>query len=67
VGFYFTTDYAARPLIRATLEANGSVSATELTRPTGWPTAPTSLHGDARGELFITNTAGRVYQIEAGP
>ncbi|HEY5944332.1 MAG TPA: PQQ-dependent sugar dehydrogenase [Kofleriaceae bacterium] len=67
-GFYFTTDYGAHPLVRAKLEANGTVAATELTAPTGgWPQSPSSLHADARGELFLTTTAGRIYQIEAGP
>ena len=66
-GYYFFTDYSARPLMRGKLEANGTVTADELPIPTGWPTSPTSIHGDARGELFITNTQGRVYQIEAGP
>ena len=66
-GYYFFTDYAARPLERGKLEANGTVSTTVLPMPANWPTAPTSIHADARGELFITNTQGRVYQIEAGP
>jgi hypothetical protein len=66
-GYYFFTDYTARPLMRGKLEANGSLTVTELTRPTGWPQGPTSIHADARGELFITNTAGTVMQIEAGP
>jgi glucose/arabinose dehydrogenase len=67
-GYYFMTDYMAHPMVRAKLEANGTVTAMDLPAPTGgWPTAPTSLHADARGELFLTTTAGRVYQIEAGP
>ena len=28
---------------------------------------PSSIHGDARGELYITMTNGTIYQIEAGP
>ena len=66
-GYYFFTDYAARPLVRGRLEANGSVTAMNLTLPAMWPTGPTSIHSDARGELFITNTQGRVFQIEGGP
>jgi glucose/arabinose dehydrogenase len=66
-GYYFFTDYTARPLMRGKLETSGSLTVTELTRPTGWPNSPTSIHADARGELFITNTSGTVMQIEAGP
>jgi glucose/arabinose dehydrogenase len=67
VGFYFFTDYTARPLMRGKLEANGTLTTTSLTLPAMWPQSPTSIHGDARGELFVTNTQGRVFQIEAGP
>jgi glucose/arabinose dehydrogenase len=66
-GYYFFTDYAARPLVRGKLEANGTLTTSNLTLPATWPTGPTSIHGDARGELFLTNTQGRVYQIEATP
>jgi glucose/arabinose dehydrogenase len=66
-GYYFFTDYSARPLMRGKLEANGSLSVMTLTTPTNWPQSPISLHGDARGELYVTNTQGRVFHIEAGP
>jgi len=69
-GLYFFTDYAARPLQTGKLEANGTVTTVNLPPPapaTSWPSSPASLHADARGELFLTNTAGYVYQIEAGP
>jgi len=68
-GTYFFTDNSAAQLQTAKLEANGSVTTTNLTPPpqTSWPTSPASIHADARGELFITNTGGYVYQIEAGP
>jgi len=66
-GSYFTTDNTAHGLVRATYDGN-SVNATDLTPPTGgWPTGPASIHADARGELFMTTTSGRIYQIEAGP
>jgi glucose/arabinose dehydrogenase len=67
VGYYFFTDYTARPLMRGKLEANGTLTTTTLPMPAMWPTSPTSLHADARGELFLTNESGYVYQIEAGP
>jgi hypothetical protein len=28
---------------------------------------PSSLHADARGELYETDTAGNVYHLGAGP
>lgn len=68
VGTYFFTDNVLHPLQTARLEANGTVTTSNLTSPTGsWPTGPASIHADARGELFLTTTSGYVYQIEAGP
>ena len=67
VGYYFFTDYAANVFVRGKLEANGSLTTTDLPLPTGWPGGRTSIHADARGELFLTTTNGRVFQIEAGP
>jgi hypothetical protein len=68
VGTYFFTDNTLHPLQTGKLEANGTVTTANLPAPSGgWPTSPASIHGDARGELFLTNTGGYVYQIEAGP
>ena len=64
-GKYFFIDYGAHQLMSATLNGDGSVTVTGLTGT--WPQSPSSLHADARGELYLTTTAGRVYQIEAGP
>jgi glucose/arabinose dehydrogenase len=71
VGTYFFTDYQRGGMSKATMSGD-TVTATELPAPQGgWPTAPSSIHGDARGELFITtapaNANGRIYQIEAAP
>jgi glucose/arabinose dehydrogenase len=66
-GYYFFTDYAARPLMRGKLETDGSLSVATLPTPSDWPTGPASIHADARGELFVTTTGGQVLQIEAGP
>lgn len=67
-GYYFFTDNTAHPLVRAKLEVNGALSTTELTPPAnGWPAGPASIHSDARGELYLTTTNGRIYHIEAGP
>lgn len=67
-GTYFMTDNTRHALTTAKLESNGSVTATVLPNPTGgWPTGPSSIHADARGELYMTTTNGTIYQIEAGP
>jgi hypothetical protein len=67
-GTYFFTDNTLHPLQTAKVDTNGMVTTANLTAPTGgWPTGPASIHADARGELFLTTTGGRVYQIEAGP
>ena len=65
VGKYFFSDNTKHGLSTAVLNGDGSVTATDL--PGTWPTGPASIHGDARGELYLTTTAGRIYHIEAGP
>lgn len=64
-GTYFFTDNTLHPLQTAKLDGSGNVTTADLAGT--WPTSPASLHADARGELFMTTTAGYVYQIEAGP
>ncbi len=67
-GCYFTTDYGAHPIVRAKLEADGTLTTAELDPPaSGWPTSPASLHADSRGELYLTTETGYIYQVEAGP
>ena len=81
VGKYIFTDYCAH----STVVASGTVGA--LTFETvsttyidgsgmhaGTPATPSSLHGDARGELYMTTTEccgsslrGGVWHVEAGP
>ncbi len=34
--------------------------------PGTWPAGPSSLHADARGELYMTNTLGQIFHLEAG-
>jgi glucose/arabinose dehydrogenase len=68
-GTYIFADYGANTaaFVRGKLEANGTVTTTTIPNPTGWPGGRTSIHADARGELYMTTTNGRVYAIEAGP
>lgn len=67
VGTYFFTDYSRGGLSTAKLNGD-TVTTTELPAPQGgFPLAVSSIHSDARGELYMTTTTGKIYQIEAGP
>ncbi|MEJ7599882.1 MAG: PQQ-dependent sugar dehydrogenase [Kofleriaceae bacterium] len=65
VGTYFYTDYNKRQLIKATLRGDGTLDIVDLPATVGGP--PASLHEDARGELYVTDTSGNVYHLEVGP
>jgi glucose/arabinose dehydrogenase len=65
VGTYFFTDNSKHTLSKATLHADGTVTALDL--PGTWPQSPASIHADARGELYLTTTSGEVFHIQAGP
>ena len=68
VGSYFYTDNVKHGLAKAQLQGDGSLTTVDLAPPTGgWPASPSSIHADARGELFETTTSGNIYAIEAGP
>ena len=68
VGMYFFSDENAGPLVRAHLEADGSLTTVELPPPAGgWPKAPAAIHADARGELYETTVHGEVFHLVAGP
>jgi glucose/arabinose dehydrogenase len=68
-GQYIFADYSAanNAFVRATLDGGGALTPANIPHPTNWPGQRTSIHADARGELFLTTTNGRVFQIEAGP
>jgi hypothetical protein len=66
-GKYFYTDNTEAGLSVATFDGT-NVTTSDLPAPAGgWPPSPSSLHADARGELYITTTSGNVWHIEAGP
>jgi glucose/arabinose dehydrogenase len=65
VGTYFYTDNSAVGLIQAVLQPNGTLAVAPV--PGTFPRGAASLHEDARGELYLTTTAGTVYHLEAGP
>ncbi|HEU0029334.1 MAG TPA: PQQ-dependent sugar dehydrogenase [Kofleriaceae bacterium] len=68
VGTYFYSDHVGSRYAKATF-AGGNLTVTDLVAPAGttFPSRPTSLHADARGELFLTTFAGDVYRLEAAP
>jgi glucose/arabinose dehydrogenase len=64
-GYYFYTDNGHSGMSKAQLQSNGTVTDVALTGT--FPTSPSSLHADSRGELYETDTGGGVWAIEAGP
>lgn len=65
-GYYFFSEYATHPLARAQYDpSSNTVTTTELPGG-GAPYGPSSLHADARGELYLTSTNGNIYHLEAG-
>ncbi|MGE0550424.1 MAG: sorbosone dehydrogenase family protein [Kofleriaceae bacterium] len=65
VGWHFYTDHAAGGLRRARLMSDGTLETVAI--PGTFPGGAASLHADARGELFLTTTNGRIYHLQAGP
>ncbi len=65
VGWHLYTDWNQRDMIKARLRPDGSLEVVDL--PSKAPGNPSSLHGDSRGELYMTNTVGFVFRLEAGP
>jgi hypothetical protein len=64
VGWYFYTDYGPGTLVKARPMGN-SLQIVNLTGM--FTTSPASLHEDARGEMYETDTAGNVYRLEGRP
>jgi hypothetical protein len=65
VGWYFYGDYGKGAYARARLRADDSLEVVDLDG--AFPANPASLHEDARGELYVTTTAGTIFHLEAGP
>lgn len=69
-GWHFYTDYASSGagLHRAKLQANGTLDI--FNYPTNAPQLPgsvTSMHHDARGEIWVTTEGGSMYHLEVVP
>ena len=71
VGNYYFSDYGAGVMAQATFNplggTNGFGSVSEVELSGTFPSGPSSLHADARGELYETTTSGDIWHIEAGP
>ena len=77
VGKHYFTDYCSHELRAATRMGAGLTVETIATvdfidaqgqTRTGMPVTPTSLHADARGELYLTTEQpGAIYKLEAHP
>jgi len=65
VGWYLYSDFGHGGLAKARKLPDGTLEIVDL--PGEFPAHPSSIHADARGELYETDTAGGVYHIEAGP
>ncbi len=63
VGTYYFADFGAAGFSQATM-VNGVVTSQDL--PGKWPGGPSSIHADSRGELYMTNTLGQIFHLEAG-
>jgi glucose/arabinose dehydrogenase len=66
VGTYFYTDFGHGGLSTARLQDDGSLVVADL--PGSFPGKGASIHADARGELYETDTNGNVFQLQVvGP
>lgn len=65
VGWYFYADYVKGAYAKARLRADDTLEVVDLEG--SFPGNPASIHEDARGELYVTTTAGTIHHIEAGP
>ncbi|HSK05213.1 MAG TPA: PQQ-dependent sugar dehydrogenase [Kofleriaceae bacterium] len=65
VGWYFYGDFVKGAYARARLRPDDTLEVVDLPGPL--PGNPASIHEDARGELYVTTTAGTIFHIEAGP
>ena len=70
-GNYYFSDNNAHPMAQAAFNplggTNGFGSVSEVELSGTFPSGPSSLHADARGELYETTTTGDIWHIEAGP
>jgi len=65
VGWHVYTDCGYGGLVKARVGADGSRAIVDVANT--FIPYPTSLHADARGELYETSLDGSVYRIEAAP
>ncbi|HEY0193112.1 MAG TPA: PQQ-dependent sugar dehydrogenase [Kofleriaceae bacterium] len=64
-GWYFYTDDVKAQLVKAQLKPDRTLDIVDLDYT--FPQGPASIHADSRGELYATDIAGGIYQLEAHP
>jgi glucose/arabinose dehydrogenase len=66
-GLYFYSDSVKGVLSQITVDTNNVVTSVDLA--TTMPPVPSSIHADARGEIYLTTSqaSGGVYRLEAAP
>jgi hypothetical protein len=64
-GTYFYTDYGKGGLATAKLNSDDTLTLADL--PGSWPGKGASIHEDALGELYETDTSGNVFQLIVAP
>jgi glucose/arabinose dehydrogenase len=64
-GWYFYADDIRNAYARAHLNTDRTLEVIDLVGK--FPARPTSLHEDARGELYLTDVSGFVYRLEVTP
>lgn len=64
-GWFYYTDWERQELARARLHADDTFESHDVGVKT--PPGPSSLHADARGELYLTTSFGGVYRLEVTP
>ena len=62
VGTYYYTDYGKGGLASAKSNGDGTLTVVDLAG--SFPTKGASIHADARGELYETDTNGNVFQLQ---
>src|SRR5262249_40511935 len=65
VGWDFYSDCGTNQLYRGQIRSDGTFSSEAI--PTATAYCPSSVHADARGELYATDIQGNVFHIEVGP
>jgi hypothetical protein len=67
VGWYFYADFLSGLFVKARLKPDRTLEMVDIPASGALPLHPTSIHEDAHHELYITDSSGFVYHLEASP